>query len=149
MIWHHDNIVLEILPATAIVEYQDTNNNRRSTAASKVSVLLRYGRWQSVDDLSALTSSRAACQVFGKQRLGKIKPPVSIVGDDGTSIIFGVMRYDKSDVYAMTLTLSDGAREEMVAILNEVEVVAFGFALGKAINALRERPNLTLPSRKS
>lgn len=149
MIWHQNNIVLEILPATTIVEYQDTSNNRRSTAASNVSVLLRYGRWQSVDDLSVLTMSRAVCQEFGQRRLGKIKPPVSVVGDDGTSIIFGVTRLGKSDVYVMTMTVVDGTEEELVASLNEVEVIAFGFALGKAINALRERPNLTLPSKKS
>lgn len=149
MIWHQNNIVLEILPATTIVEYQDTSNNRRSTAASNVSVLLRYGRWQSVDDLTALTISKAVCQEFGQRRLGKIKPPVSVVGDDGTSIIFGVTRLGESDVYAMTMTIVDGAEEELVASLNEVEVIAFGYALGKAINALRERPNLTLPSRKS
>lgn len=148
MIWHQNNIVLEILPATTIVEYQDTNNNRRSTAASNVSVLLRYGRWQSVDDLTALTFSRSACQVFGQRRLGKVKPPVSVVGDDGTSIIFGVTRLSESDVYVMSMTIMDGAGEELVASLNEVEVIAFGYALGKAINALRERPNLTLPSRK-
>jgi hypothetical protein len=149
MIWHQNNIVLEILPATTIVEYQDTSNNRRSTAASNVSVLLRYGRWQSVDDLSVLTMSRAVCQEFGQRRLGKIKPPVSVVGDDGTPIIFGVTRLGKSDVYVMTMTVVDGTEEELVASLNEVEVIAFGVALGKAINALRERPNLTLPSRKS
>ena len=148
MIWHQNNIVLEILPTTTIVEYQDTSNNRRSTSTSNVSVLLRYGRWQSVDDLSVLTMSRAVCQEFGQRRLGKIKPPVSVVGDDGTSIIFGVSRLGKSDVYAMTMTVVDGAEEELVASLNEVEVIAFGFALGKAINALRERPNLTLPSKK-
>jgi hypothetical protein len=49
----------------------------------------------------------------------------------------------------MTMTVVDGTEEELVASLNEVEVIAFGVALGKAINALRERPNLTLPSRKS
>jgi hypothetical protein len=148
MIWHQNNIVLEILSETVIVEYQDTNNNRRSTSICNVGVLLRYGRWQSVDDLTALTFSRSACQVFGQRRLGKVKPPVSVVGDDGTSIIFGVTRLGESDVYAMTMTVVDGAEEELVASLNEVEVIAFGFALGKAINALRERPNLTLPSKK-
>ncbi len=148
MIWHQNNIVLEILPATTIVEYQDTNNNRRSTSICNVGVLLRFGKWQSVDDLTALTFSRAACQVFGQRRLGKIKPPVSVVGDDGTSLIFGAMRLGESDVYAMTMTVTDGAGEELVASLNEVEVIAFGVALGKAINALRERPNLTLPRRK-
>ncbi len=149
MIWQKNNITLEILSKTVIVEYQDTNNNRRSTAASNVSVLLRFGRWESVDDLTALTISKAVCQEFGQRRLGKINPPVSVVGDDGTSIIFGVTRLGESDVYAMTMTVTDGAEEELVASLNEVEVIAFGVALGKAINALRERPNLTLPRRKS
>lgn len=142
MIWQQNNVLLETITTLVVQEYQDKQNNRQTVSISETFVILDIKGWRFVDDLAALTICKAACQLFLQGRLRKVDPPLLFSEEHGF-LGFRVLQEDGITFLAFSRNV-DGQFQE-VARLDEVEVIAFGLALGKALNALRDQPLLSLP----
>lgn len=142
MLWKQNNVLLETITTLVVQEYQDKQNNRQTVTLSETSVILDIHGWRVIDDLTALSICKAAGQVFLQGRLRKVDPPL-VLSEEHGSLVFGVRQED--GITFMTFSRNVDGQFQEIARLDEVEVIAFGLALGKALNALRDQPLLSLP----
>jgi hypothetical protein len=142
MLWQQNHVLLETITTLVVHEYQDKQNNRQTVSFSETSVILDIHGWRFVNDLTAFSICKAACQLFVQGRLRNVDPPLLFSEEHG---FLGFRVLHEDGITFLAFNRNEGGESQDVAHLDEVAVIAFGLALGKALNALRDQPVLKLP----